>query len=616
MKGKAKLRFLAIAVTLAMVFTLAMPLSASAAGETTWTAPTQAMKSNPNVARVGAHSAASTAVHYLGGDLVTMRASEFASITGAATPDAKLAAATNYQALGIFGSSVNDSPDPYWWNYFYNVYVEANGGGTPAPASDVVLLYPAGSPAQADVTVSEAYGGTSATLSIRPDVLYGIDPVAGVSYDDLIADLPENKNATTADDYDPPQVSNGMATLYTMSDSLKELAQAMKAAGKTGRYGDPEAIAQKYENYLKGMQYYILSKIADGTVAKKTFVLIDPNQAAGGLYQAYDISMGSGTAATVRGNEFLLHTATNLLDSLPAQVDGANKYLTAAQLVEADYIVASRINGTSGGKTADAIKADLVAAGVAEADIPPIFATAPNTTFTIAANSCENFFGIPAVNGFLYPEIVNPMTDTMYLMKNFWHINNSGTLNSLANNAFENASLPEGYSYSPTDFNESATQAKVNAGLAYYSKNKAQIDKAYPQLQMSVNSGWVKSGSTWKYYVNNIALTGWQKISNKWFYLDSAKSGEMATGWKKVGTKWYYLNPASGSNQGVMLTGWKKVGTKWYYLGANGDMKTGWLQDGGKWYYLGSASDGAMKTGTVKIGAKNYTFNKSGVWVK
>jgi hypothetical protein len=612
MKGKAKLRFLAIAVTLAMVFTLAMPLSASAA-ETTWSAPTQAMKSDPNVARVGAHSAASTTVHYLGGDLVTMRAMEFAAITGAATPADKLAAAMNYQALGVYGSSVNDSPDPYWWNYFYNVYAEANGR-TPAPESDIVLVYPAGSPAQADVTVSENYGGTSATLSVRPDVLYGNDPVGGVSYDDLIKDLPENKDAITTNNYDPPQVAHGMATLYTMSDSLKELAQAMRSTGKTGRYGDPEAVAQKYENYLKGMQYYILSKIEDKTVTKKTFVLINPNPNAGGLYQAYDISMGSGTASSIRGNEYLLRTATNLLGTLEAEVDGSNKYLTAEQLITADYIVAAGAQGT--GKSADAIKADLEAAGIAEADIPPILATAPSTTFGIVMNSCENIFGIPFFNGFLYPEIVNPMTDTMYLMKNFWHISNSGTLNSLANNAFENASLPAGYTYSPTAFNEAATQAKVNAGLAYYAKNKTAIDAAYPELQMSVNSGWVKSGSTWKYYVNNIALTGWQKISNKWFYLDSAKSGEMAVGWKKVGTKWYYLNPASGSSQGVMLTGWKKVGTKWYYLGANGDMKTGWLQDGGKWYYLGSASDGAMKTGTVKIGAKNYTFNKSGVWVK
>jgi glucan-binding YG repeat protein len=324
----------------------------------------------------------------------------------------------------------------------------------------------------------------------------------------------------------------------------------------------------------------------------------------------------------------------------------------------------------------------------------------------IAANSCENLFGIPAVNGFLYPEIVNPMTDTMYLMKNFWHINNSGTLNSLANNAFENASLPEGYTYSPTAFNEAATQAKIDAGLAYYASYKTEIDTDSPQLQLTqeslnvtvnaipdqeytgkvltpapvvsasgttltagtdytvayyaniypgtakvtitgkgnysgfksasfnvtVDDGWLKhADGKYRYYVKNVAKTGWvkdknawyylgadrimktgwQKVGTKWYYLD-AKNGDMKTGWTKVGGKYYYLNATNGD----MATGWKKVGTKWYYLGANGDMKTGWLKDGGKWYYLGSASDGAMKTGTVKIGAKNYTFNKSGVWVK
>jgi hypothetical protein len=534
----------------------------------------------------------------------------------------------SYRALGVWGSSVNDSPDPYWWNYFYNVYVGANGG-TPAPANNVVLVYPAGSPAQADVTTSEAYGGTSATLSVRPDILYGNDPVGGVSYDDLIEDLPENKDAITSNDYNPAQLPHGMSSLYTMNDSVKELAQTMTSIGKTGRYGDPEAIAQQYENYLKGMQHYILSKIADGTVTKKTYVLIN-SAPTNGLYQAFDKSMSSGTAAMPRANEYLLYTATNLLDTLDAEVDGANKYLTAEQLIEADYIIAAGASNAT--RPMEALKAELLAAGIAEADIPPILATVPPLTFGIVMNSCENIFGIPFFNGFIYPEIVNPMTDTMYLMKTFWHINNSGTLNSLANNLFENASLPAGQSYSPSAFNEAVTQAKVNAGLAYYAKNKAQIDKDYPELQMSVNSGWAKSGSTWKYYVNNIALTGWQKISNKWYYLDSAKSGEMATGWKKVGTKWYYLDATNGdmktgwtkvggkyyylnATNGDMATGWKKVGTKWYYLGANGDMKTGWLKDGGKWYYLGSASDGAMKTGTVRIGAKNYTFNKSGVWV-
>ena len=35
-------------------------------------------------------------------------------------------------------------------------------------------------------------------------------------------------------------------------------------------------------------------------------------------------------------------------------------------------------------------------------------------------------------------------------------------------------------------------------------------------------------------------LTGWQKISGKWYYMN--ENGAMQTGWQKIGGKWYYMN--------------------------------------------------------------------------
>ena len=41
-------------------------------------------------------------------------------------------------------------------------------------------------------------------------------------------------------------------------------------------------------------------------------------------------------------------------------------------------------------------------------------------------------------------------------------------------------------------------------------------------------------------YDNTGAMeTGWQKINNKWYYMDD--SGAMQTGWKKIDKKWYYF---------------------------------------------------------------------------
>jgi len=483
MKLKKKSKALCWLTALALVLTLAIPMSVSAA-ETVWQPPTQPMTPDPDIAKVGAHAAADTSVHYLGGDLVTMRASDFSSITGAVTDAAKLDAAKASATLGVFGSAINDSPNPYLWNYFFNRWAAVNGA-TPAPEDQVMLVAVSAGPNSADVAVSEAYGGTSATLSRRPDVLYGTDASGGVTYDDLIADLPENKDSDLSNDYNPVQAPHKTATIYEMSESLYYLANAIKTAGKTGRYGDPYEIAQQYETYLKGMQYYILSKIADGTITKKTVVVISPTL-VGGLYQAYDVTMSAGTAATVRGAEYLENTTDNLLasGSVSPLTSGAGIYLTPTEVATADYIIAPAAPSAS--RTEEYIRQDLEDAGVPSASIPPILAVAPVTTFGIVMNSCENIVGIPVYNGFVYPEVVNPMLDTMYIMENFWHIGNANTLRSLAASAFQDASLPVGAAYhTPGFYNEDVVQDKINEGAAYYAANKATIDATYPKLEAS-----------------------------------------------------------------------------------------------------------------------------------
>ncbi|WP_366181064.1 N-acetylmuramoyl-L-alanine amidase [Actinomyces timonensis] len=108
--------------------------------------------------------------------------------------------------------------------------------------------------------------------------------------------------------------------------------------------------------------------------------------------------------------------------------------------------------------------------------------------------------------------------------------------------------------------------------------------------------GWVRSGSAWYYYTDDLELfTGWLEQGSAWYYL-SPGSGRMATGWLWDGGAWYYLDPSSGA----MDTGWQKVGGRWYYLHPTGAMLTGWLWDGGAWYYL-DPSSGAMATGWREV---------------
>lgn len=93
---------------------------------------------------------------------------------------------------------------------------------------------------------------------------------------------------------------------------------------------------------------------------------------------------------------------------------------------------------------------------------------------------------------------------------------------------------------------------------------------------------------------------------HEWHLYDGDKE---LTGWQKVNNKWYYMN-----DKGVMQTGWLKDKGKWYFLEESGAMKTGWLLDKGKWYYL-NPQNGEMFTGTHVIDGKSYTFDSSGALI-
>ena len=76
----------------------------------------------------------------------------------------------------------------------------------------------------------------------------------------------------------------------------------------------------------------------------------------------------------------------------------------------------------------------------------------------------------------------------------------------------------------------------------------------------------------------------------------------MLTGWQKIGDFWYYLNTdASGSKApfGAMMTGWIRtaLGSPWYYLNPG---------------IVGGYPEGAMLHDTVT--PDGYPVNANGEW--
>ena len=136
---------LAVVLSATMMTGFAKEVRADSA-TATYDAPTEPMEVDPNIITGTAHRAASPALDMMGLNAV----SGFGMINGSAPTD--LATASKAAAVGIWGTSINDNPDPYFWNYFYNFYVDANPDLGLVKSTDA-LMNPgvAASPMQADV---------------------------------------------------------------------------------------------------------------------------------------------------------------------------------------------------------------------------------------------------------------------------------------------------------------------------------------------------------------------------------------------------------------------------------------------------------------------------------
>ena len=301
--------------------------------EYTYDNPTEPMEVDDNIITASAHRAASPLLGIMGLNAT----SGFGMINGGAPED--LATAKSSAAMGVWGSDLNDSPDPYYWNYFYNFYAAENG----LPVSEDALINAnvAASPAAADTNLVEEYGNVSYSLSTRPDILIGCassggaDDVAG--YDEQL----ETIHGFTSDSpyyqegdetYDPELVSYQMTYIKQMIETVKRVADACdevsEATGKTTRYEEPQVIANDYETYVYGIISYIQEQLAKDkkdqkTVAVVTQILDSENnvvteidESKAGTYK-YAIADGLSTSATslVRAYEYSMGVATDLLDS-------------------------------------------------------------------------------------------------------------------------------------------------------------------------------------------------------------------------------------------------------------------------------------------------------------
>jgi hypothetical protein len=476
MKHQIKLKkTLSVLITIVLLMTLTIPAYAvnsehgTISDDTTgytYTAPTQPMTVDDNIITATAHRAASPVLGMLGLNAV----SGFGMINGTAPSD--LETAEQCAALGVWGTSLNENPDPYYWNYFYNFYAAENSLET---SSDALLNGAwSGSPMKADTTLFEEYGNVSGSLSTRPDIVVGCSSANSGTDTDGYNDQLATIHAFTADSpyyqegdepYSPKLVSYQPTYITQMIESIKRLADAVteveNETGKTTRYGDVQTIAGDYEKYVYGIISYVQEELAaKGAEEKNVAVLTAINE--DGTYTIAD-SLSTSSTSLVRAYEYCMCVANSMTD-----IYGTT--LTLDQLLEADAIVTinnqnitrTQLLESFGDKTYDGT----------------IISNTPATLYGMTMNSVENAMGYAYIIGSLYCDVIDisPVELCAYFYQHILHISDLDGVEQVVRTNFSETILPEGISATlPSDYSAAKIEPQLLKGMKYYVANTAKF---------------------------------------------------------------------------------------------------------------------------------------------
>ncbi len=183
----------------------------------------------------------------------------------------------------LAGTSVNENPDPYLWNYNYmqetgkedlpkGTYYENIGNDLTNPNG----LYQSGGGNQAYGQSVESLGGVGYAVGYRTDVVFSFNSILVDQIDWVRSLKPGDTYYQEGDENYSPlladvQTAGVSARLYSWTDLGSALSAYLEEhTDLTTRYDDPEIIGNDVAQFSAGIPYYIASLIADGTIEKKT----------------------------------------------------------------------------------------------------------------------------------------------------------------------------------------------------------------------------------------------------------------------------------------------------------------------------------------------------------
>ncbi|MCD8110721.1 MAG: hypothetical protein LUE14_11600 [Clostridiales bacterium] len=538
MKQRKRIFKSGVAAASAVALTVGMlPVSALAVS---YDAPSAGMEADNDTYLTGATAAANTVVLSLLGINVT--SSDGAGLYQASGSTDSYG--TDSSNLGIFGSDINDNPDPYIYNFFYNLNSTESGGGTysaddysawtATPYSLIWGSNKSGPTGQASGTTTITVGGVTKTTN--PAFFYEPDILLGGSSNGYATEL-ANYQADYNADYDPTVFlgygtgsgnyaasgtrSDGLGLEYNQFDMTKGVVylgsvvqNLMNETGKVNRYDQGTyEIAVDYDKYDRGLYYYVLSEIADGTLTQVRYASSLSYDADTG----YFVSQGTGRNAQYASGigidiydllaEGYTFSDGTVVEATTVESSGGQGgpgggsststgyYLTTDQLIEilnaptAENEDATGIIIGSSLSSVDTEDSDLANAGIRS------LSNLPSCVYGMTMQTVENGMGIPFYIGFFYynqDESLNPVSYIYYWMENFYHVSDTDAMDLVINNMLADSDLPSALSLSgshASSYSSTEIEEQIVAGIAYYQNT---LEPAYDAM---VEAGEIESDS-------------------------------------------------------------------------------------------------------------------------
>lgn len=443
----------------------------------------------------------------------------------------------------LAGTKVNENPDPYIWNYNYlypgaswrDVEGSIREGAEPLDQSQYYLhlsnnlanpngLYQSGGANQVYANERDEYGGIGEAAGLRADVMIGfnsklVDQIDRVrswkSGDEFYQEGDENYSPLVID----VQTGSVTSRMYSWEEMAKGLNAYLDQHQELEvRYGDPEAIAINLAEFSAGIPYYIASKIADGTIAKKTaayvsaidgttLTCVDPRSLG---------NVGADVYAEVNNFKFLKGAFT--LDKIMQQgadviILGANGYGYSGS--------GSTGTGASTNASKQTLLKDLYSLGISAADMPIVMdANTINVKFgTNGYNYAPTTpMFVPYVQAYAYMDdlakvndAINPAAMVEFMVDEFAHVVDSSTQDvalyyigsnwDAVDDAYDKVPDVSNYKY-----DKEAIKAAIREGIEYANSGKAaengntlvaayrQTDTAYTMLTENATTARPASG--------------------------------------------------------------------------------------------------------------------------